>query len=147
MKKLLLLILLLTSVIALAQESITIEKSGSSMLVMYSTSVDSADTVYTKPFQYFSPNYYTYPVTYTKLLTSAADKPHITTTVEGSNNGTSWYAVDTIAAVGDSAETYQSGELDLNNRGYWYYRIKHIGLSTNRSDATAVVHLVFRKPD
>ena len=132
-----------------AQEKVKIDSENSASMVLLDTSCDSLDVVVSKSFSmpnFLSNNFSTYPVYYTKYQRSADDKPHITTTIEGSNDGTNWNVVDTLGAVADSAETYQYGSLDFNNKKYWYYRLKHTGAAGNRADALITTNLLFTKP-
>jgi hypothetical protein len=146
------LVILMTGV-TLAQEKVDIDKASNQTLVSLAADVDStgltASTVTSEWFpvqNYIGNNFNTYPVSYTKLIKSAAGHPHVTTTIEGSNDQENVAIVDSVGGVSDSVETLQSGTLNLNNKKYWYYRIKHKGEAGNRADVTSKVDLLFTKP-
>lgn len=146
-------VLICLPAIASAQDNVDITRADDQTKVSLSVDVDStgltASTVTSQWFsasKYLGNSFYTYPVQYTKLVKSTKGKPRITTTIEGSNDQTNVAVVDTMGILADSIETYQSGTLNLNNKKYWYYRIKHTGTSGNRADATAGIDLIFIKP-
>lgn len=129
------------------------DKGDNSLRVKYTADVDSLTTTYSDWFSiadYLGLSLYTYPVNYSKIQSSAAGKPHITVTVEGSNDQTNVVIVDTVGTVGDSLETIYSGNTNFNNKKFWYYRLKYTGTGTgafaNKSDATLRTDLVFIKP-
>lgn len=129
------------------------ERGDNSVLLSFSTNVDSLTTVTSKWFSIadlLSHSLYTYPISYTKIQSSVLDKPHITTTIEGSNDQVNVAVVDTIGTVGDSLETLYSGTIDLNNKKFWYYRIKHTGTGTgvfaNKRDAIIRTDLIPIRP-
>lgn len=129
------------------------DKGDNSIRVKYTADVDSLTTTYSDWFSiadYLSHSLITYPVNYSKIQSSAAGKPHITVTVEGSNDQTNVVIVDTVGTVGDSLETIYSGNTNFNNKKFWYYRLKYTGTGTgafaNKSDATLRTDLVFIKP-
>lgn len=129
------------------------DKGDNSIRVKYTADVDSLTTTYSDWFSiadYLGLSLITYPVNYSKIQSSAAGKPHITVTVEGSNDQTNVVIVDTVGTVGDSLETIYSGNTNFNNKKFWYYRLKYTGTGTgafaNKSDATLRTDLVFIKP-
>lgn len=134
-------------------QTLEIEKQDNAVMVSFDADVDSIITVTSDWFsipEYLSHSLYTYPVSYTKIQSSVAGKPHITVTVERSNDQTNVIAADTIGTVGDSLETLYSGTANFNNGKSWYYRFKYVGTGTgnyaNKSDATLKTHLVFIRP-
>jgi hypothetical protein len=140
--------------ISFSQESVKTFDDDGSYYVKSSVAVAGADTVYSTSFsapEYDGVDFTTYPINYTKTLTSTSDKPHITTTIQGSFDDVTYYTLDSLGAVGDSAETNQTGTLDLNSTGfknhYRYYRFEYIGLATNPADATAVTWLNFARKE
>ena len=129
------------------------DKGDNSLRVKYTADVDSLTTTTSDWFSiadYLGLSLITYPVNYSKIQSSADGKPHITVTVEGSNDQTNVVIVDTVGTVGDSLETIYSGNTNFNNKKFWYYRLKYTGTGTgafaNKSDATLRTDLVFIKP-
>ena len=129
---------------------LSFETGKNAKMVTYEADVDSNEVVYSDWFsvaEYIPFSLYTYPVSYTKIQSSTLAKPHITVTVERSNDQTNVIVTDTIGTVGDSLETLYSGTANLNNGKSWYYRVKYTGTIANRSDATLRTDLVFLKPE
>lgn len=142
----------LLSIVTPAQ-TLEIEKIDNAVIVTFDADVDSLTTVTSDWFaipEFLSHSLYTYPPNYTKIQSSAAGKPHITVTIEGSNDQTNVVIVDTVGTVGDSLETIYSGSTNFNNKKFWYYRYKYTGTGTgvfaNKSDATLRTDLVFIRP-
>lgn len=134
-------------------QTLDIEKNDNAVMVSFDADVDSLTTVTSDWFSipdYLSHSLYTYPVSYTKIQSSVLGKPHITVTIERSNDQTNVIVADTIGNVGDSLETLYSGTANLNNGKSWYYRLKYVGTGTgafaNKSDATLKTDLVFIRP-
>lgn len=134
-------------------QSLSIDKSDNAVIVSFDAEVDSAATVTSDWFsipEYLSHSLYTYPVSYTKIQSSTLNKPHITVTVERSNDQTNVIVADTIGTVGDSLETLYSGTANLNDGKSWYYRFKYTATGThpfdNAVDATLRTDLVFIRP-
>jgi hypothetical protein len=134
--------------------------SGTEQFVSHSTGLAAVpfliDSVYNYYSHCFSPASYTgsitstNPASYTKLYTSAFGKPHITTVVQGTNDQINYFAVDTISAVGDSAQTASSGVCYFGQRygltKYVYYRLEFIGATGNSSVAYIKnINIVFTK--
>jgi len=129
------------------------EYNEDAVKVSFTSAVDSAGTVYSDWFSipdYLSYSFYDYPVNYTKIQSSVLRVPVITVTVEGSNDQTNIVITDTIGTVGDSLETYYNGNTNFNNKKFWYYRLKYVGVGThpfdNATDATLRTDLVFIRP-
>jgi len=126
-----------------AQTSITKEKVGNDGLKISvaSTLIDSVTTVYS---QWFTLGDFNQDATtanlgnYTKLLTSATGIPRVTTTLQGSNDQTNIFTLDSLGIVADSIETAQKGTFDFNSiansNRFNYYRFKDVGEASNRSD-------------
>lgn len=134
-------------------QTLEIDKNDNAVMVSFDAEVDSIITVTSDWFaipEYLSHSLITYPPNYTKIQSSTAGKPHITVTLEGSNDQTNVVIVDTVGTVGDSLETIYSGNTNLNNKKFWYYRYKYVGTGTgafaNKSDATLKSQLVFIRP-
>ena len=129
--------------IAVPAQTLEIDKIDNAVKVSFDAEVDSLTTVTSDWFaipEFLSHSLITYPPNYTKIQSSVAGKPHITVTIEGSNDQTNVYTVDTVGTVGDSLETLYSGSTNFNNKKFWYYRFKYVGTGTgafaNKSDAT-----------
>lgn len=134
---LLLLIPLLFTMEETQAQTLKVESITGGKLYSVTASVDSLDTLSTKAFglgNFQSYDWDTYPFSFSYLLTSAAAKPYIRTTVEGSYDNSTWFAVDTLFA--DSVETFTKSTANLNKGKYPYYRFTIIGYTGNRSDAT-----------
>ena len=109
----------------------------------FDLTVDSVQTYTSNVFslnQYDNQTFYTYPLNYQKLITSAAGTPYVTATIQGSFTTafTSASVVDTILLV-DSVETVGRGVLNLNDWKFPYYRLSIIGATNgagtkNRAD-------------
>lgn len=134
-------------------QTLDIERNDNAVKISFDADVDSLTTVTSDWFaipEYLSHSLITYPPNYTKIQSSADGKPHITVTLEGSNDQTNVVIVDTVGTVGDSLETIYSGNTNLNNKKFWYYRYKYTGTGTgafaNKSDATLRTDLVFIRP-
>jgi len=130
-----------------------IDKGDYSMRVKYTTSVDSLATMTSNWFSvadYLPGSLITYPAYYTKIQSSVLRVPVITVTLEGSNDQTNYVVVDTIGTVGDSLETIYSGNINLNNQKFWFYRIKAVGVGAhpfdNARDAVLRTDLIFVRP-
>jgi hypothetical protein len=158
MKKIFSLALLLISFLLVTltpAQTLELEKgNGGSLFVTFSADVDSNATVASDPFtidEFDGASFTTYPINYTKIQSSVSDKPHITATIEGSNDLANWVVIDTVGTPGDSLETLYKGTLTLNDTSYnnkfHYYRVKYVGLDTNRDDATCRTDYVFAKKE
>lgn len=145
----LVILLLLPISVSRPQVSVDLDKGDQALLVSLNYPVDSVTTVTSKWFgvkSYLVNSFNDYPIQYARKLNSVKGLPKVTTTIEGSNDQTNVAIVDTLGGVSDSIETYTSGTLNLNNKKFWYYRIKQTGQSGNRADVTARVDLLFIKP-
>lgn len=150
MKNFIALIVLLLTVATFAQETVSVTSlgtNGNSIMLYTNYTVAGEDTVASEWFtlaNYDGNLFDTYKAGYGILL---ATSPNITTVLQGSFDKSNVAAVDTLGAVGDSATTFQSGVINLNEKPFPYYRFYSIGLSTNASTATAKFWLYFRKRD
>ena len=137
------LFLLVITLPANAQTKVTKSFQNDALLIEHPlTSIVSTDTVYSI---WFGLNDYNKAIgvstlgNYTKILTSASSKPRITTLIQGSNDQTNVFVLDTLGIVADSIETAQKGTFDLNeinnSNRFQYYRFVQIGESSNPADA------------
>lgn len=139
---------------AQAQTAVDVEKSGKATLITFDSICDSTTAVTTSNWfslgDVLSHSLITYPIYYTKIQSSADGKPHVTVTVEGSNDLSNVVIVDTVGTVGDSLETIYNGNTNFNNKKFWYYRLKYTGTGSgaykNRADTILRTDLVFYKP-
>jgi hypothetical protein len=114
------------------------------------TSADPMDTLISYDSQTISLASYDYywNGTYQIKFVSAILVPKITTTIEGTFDGTNWFAVDTLGAVADSTETVRTGVItNLPLKRYPYYRVLHTPLIKSPSDVVGSVQLYFTKPE
>jgi len=136
-----------------AQTAVTKEKQSDALLVSFpSTLVNGVTTVYSYPFtlEGFNQSITTSNLAnYTKTLTSASSKPRITTLLQGSNDGTNYFTLDTLGIIADSIETAQKGTFDLNvinnSNRFNYYRFAIVGETSNPTDAYVKEELYITK--
>lgn len=142
--------LLLTVVFALsaaqllkAQDvEVTVEEfDGKGLLISFpSTNLDSTATLTTTSFMLAGYDYLSfasYPVYWSRLLTSTTGKPRVLSVLKGTNTPsvtTSWQLVDTSSVNADSTETWGNGSMDFNSKKFAYYRWEVTGTAGNRSD-------------
>jgi len=139
-------VFLLLAVTAFGQTSVTKNEFGGKALLLKfpSTSIDSTDTVYSTPFTLSGYDYQltaSYPIYYTRKLSSTAGKPRILCILQGTNDLTNYFTVDTVSVNADSTETLGDGTLNLNSKKAAYYRFKITGTAGNRSDTYAQYEL------
>jgi len=85
---------------------------------------------------------------YGKLLSSASAKPKLTTLFKGSFDLSNWVTVDTVGAVADSTETWQT-ILGTPSSTYTfpYYKFTTTGTAANPSDTYHRIFIYAYKPD
>jgi len=141
-------ILLMGSLFAQTEVRMSREYSGDDMMLKMDIAAADFDTLTSYDSQLFSLSGYhgTWDAYYAKQYVSASLKPRITTTLQGTFDGTNFVAVDTLGIVSDSVETYQTGTI-TNNPGklYPYYRILNTAETGNPSDVVLDVDIFFIK--
>lgn len=128
--------------------------TGNDVSYTYEGVADSVDTLgYGKAFSIAGYNgiLATYPLAYTKIITSVLGTPYVDVILFGSYDGTLWFAVDTVMYK-DSVETRSHGTLDLNARPVSYikpyiYGTKNGANTNNRSDSEFKFTIQLYKPD
>ena len=105
-------------------------------IIYFKCTVDSIDTLTSRSFtlsRWDGANFSTSPIWYQRTLNSAAGTPKITTYIQGSFDGSTWVAVDTLGSAVTTESTTQ-GSIDLNNKKFPYYRFIDYGVALNHSD-------------
>lgn len=120
----------------------------------FNLTVDSTGTYNSNPFtlnKYDNDSWYTYPISYSRIITSTLGTPYVTALVQYSPDAeNNWTTVDTLF-LKDSIETFASGTFNLNDSKKPYYRLRFVGdangaLTDNRSDSDVKVWLyIYRK--
>lgn len=87
----------------------------------------------------------TFPFRAQRNFNSAAAGVEITTFIDGSFDNIAWSACDTLGTE-VSTEGKTIVEFDLNNKRFPYYRMRVVGSTPNRRDATAdwIIYLYHR---
>lgn len=75
-----------------------------------------------------------HPISAFYKLTSAAGTPKISTYIDGTFDGVTWFAVDTLLTDATS-ETATKTTITLNNHKYPFYRMRNVGVATNNPDS------------
>jgi hypothetical protein len=113
-------------------------------IIRFTCTVDSLDTLTSSAFQlgkYDHLSWTSLPFSLTYQATSTAGTPKLTIYVQGSMDGTTYAAVDTIC-TDYVAETLTKTTLDLNNIKYAYYKIIVYGVALNNSDTAFDMRLL-----
>lgn len=120
--------------------------------------VDSTDTYNSEAFtlsKYDNDLWTTYPMSYSRIITSTLGTPYVTCLVQYSpveaTASTYWTTIDTLF-LKDSIETFASGTFNLNDSKKPYYRLRFVGdangaLTNNRSDSNTKVWLYIGRKD
>lgn len=112
-------------------------KSGEDQTLTFTCSVDSVDTLTSNSFRldkYNSDSWTTYPIPYQVYNTSVLGAPKLTVYIQGSNDGTNFFAVDTLFSD-DVTETVRYFTANLNNKKAVVFRMAVYGIALCRSDA------------
>lgn len=121
----------------------------------FNLTVDSTGTYNSNAFtlnKYDNDSWYTYPISYSRIITSTLGTPYITALVQYSPDAsTNWTTIDTLF-LKDSIETFASGTFNLNDSKKPYYRLRFVGdsngaLTPNRSDSDCKVWLYIGRKD
>lgn len=75
-----------------------------------------------------------HPISTFRLLTSAAGTPKISTYIDGSFDGSTWFVVDTLG-TDITSESATKSTTSLKNLKYPYYRMRNKGGAANRRDS------------
>lgn len=86
-------------------------------------------------------NWTNFPFSYFIQASTTGDSVNVTTYIEGSFEGTTWTAVDTIAAI--TSETAATGTIDFNNVKRPLYRMRQVDLAKLEEDTTTTVTTKF----
>ena len=125
---------------------------GKSMLVeMPNTAIATTSTFESRPFTlagYDLDAGTAIKIVYGKLLTSASAKPKLTTLLRGSFDLSNWVTVDTLGAVADSTETFQTFVGSPSSTiTFPYYKFVTTGTAANPSDTFHRIYIYAYKPD
>lgn len=108
--------------------------------VRFTCALDSIDADTSRTFslgRYDSHSFSDAPIWVQRKITSAAGKPYVTVYIDGTIDGTNWFACDTLVTA-DSTETAGLIQLNLNNKKFTGYRMRangvQYGSGKNRSD-------------
>jgi len=121
----------------------------------FNLTVDSTGTYNSDAFtlsKYDNDSYYTYPMSYSRIITSALGTPYVTALIQYSPDAsTNWTTIDTLF-LKDSIETFASGTFNLNDSKKPYYHLRFVGdangaLVNNRSDSNVKVWLYIGRKD
>jgi len=106
----------------------------------FTAAIDSIDADTSRTFSLYKwdgpHSWTTYPIRAQRNFNSAAAGVEITTYIDGTFDGVAWTAVDTLGTE-VTTEGKTIVEFDLNGKRFPYYRMRLLGSTPNRSDATA----------
>lgn len=143
MKKITISIIMLLILVSTADAQFTIngigKSAGNDISYTWSGVADSTDTLgfgNAISIANYNGSLTTSPICAAKILTSVAGEPFVYIIIYGSNDGVTYFPVDTLMNK-DSVETINTTTLDLNGLGVQYikpYIYGSTGSTANRSD-------------